>query len=220
MKLRAMSILALMAATFAAPGAQAETATTATPYAVARAGASCAASQYPKASAALFRATTPGSRKAARSDLAQLKNCNLYFFSNGKGELVPLAISLPEIDGMLAEALLRADGDKPAGLEPLPLQAKYERDWYPATGRPAVLDEMSVCLAAVAPTKVLAIFDTRPDSTEERAAFHAIVPDIGKCLQTGYQLNGDLPSMRSEFAEAMYHRIHTGTGQFGEGSAH
>jgi hypothetical protein len=110
--------------------------------------------------------------------------------------------------GMLAEAAIR-DRFADQTVEPLKLQATYDRPWFAATGRPRDIDEMSVCVADIDPAGVQRLLATTAETGEERAAVRALAPSLGPCLATGTKLSSNRQSLRAGLAEALYHRFTT-----------
>ena len=117
------------------------------------------------------------------------------------------SVSAPDdiLRGMLAEAALR-DVAVAADLGPLEAEPGYARNWFPATGRNAVVDEMAVCMAARHPIGIRKLLGTAPESSEELDVIKALGGVLAPCLPQGATLKANRQSFRAALAEAFYHR--------------
>ena len=110
--------------------------------------------------------------------------------------------------GLIAEQLLRQLDQRVSALPPLPLrQGYYRRTWFGGTGRDPVVDEMGACLGDTAPQGIRSILRTDPYTPEEKQAFGALTPVMGKCLSAGAKLTGNRQSVRAALADALYQRV-------------
>jgi hypothetical protein len=107
--------------------------------------------------------------------------------------------------GMIAEAVLKKNR-KLNGHTALGLLRAYPREWYGRTTRPLAIDEMAVCVAETNPNGIADLLGTTHGSPEEGVAMRALSPSLGLCLVAGTKLAANRLSLRSAFAEALYHR--------------
>jgi hypothetical protein len=122
-------------------------------------------------------------------------------------EVEGASVSAPDdvLRGMLAEAALR-DVAAAANLGPAPAEPSYMRDWFSATGRNAVVDEMAVCMAAQHPIGIRKLLGTTPESAEELEVVKALSGVLAPCLPQGATLKANRQAFRAALAEAYYHR--------------
>lgn len=167
--------------------------------------AECSANLYEPAVRAVLAARDADSLDKAKRPLHELRRCDFVYEVDANAEVFTMALDLPTMRGLYAEAMLR---NKKAddGLQPLPLVQNYNRDWFAITGRPTALDDMATCVAAIDPAGIQSIFKTKYGSEDEKLAVAALVPDYGQCLQTGFELRSDSKTIRQALAEALYHR--------------
>jgi hypothetical protein len=120
------------------------------------------------------------------------------------------SVSAPDdiMRGMYAEAALR-DVRAAADLGPLSAEPSYTRDWFAATGRQAVVDEMAVCMAAQHPIGIRKLLGTAPESPEELEVIRALGGVLAPCLPQGATLKANRQTFRAALAEAFYHRATT-----------
>ena len=110
--------------------------------------------------------------------------------------------------GFLAEELLRRRRTEVGRLPALTFrQGRYQRPWFGLTGRSETVDEMGACLSDTAPVELTALMATTVYTAEEKTAFAALIPMMGKCLVVGTKLTGNRQSLRAAFADALYQRL-------------
>ena len=107
--------------------------------------------------------------------------------------------------GMLAEAALR-DAKAAGDLGPNPAEAAYARNWFAATGRAPVVDEMAVCMAERHPIGIRKLLGTTPESAEELEVVQALGGVLAPCLPQGATLKANRQTFRAALADAFYHR--------------
>ena len=156
-------------------------------------------------------ASTRQAEEAAYSRLTGNVECFGMVFANDMVEERHIAIPPDILRGMLAEAALETSKDAVAALLPLPLQQIYQRDWYAITGRHISVDEMGACVADTNPAGVAALARTKPTSTEENAAFGALMDNFGKCLRAGVKLQASRPALRAALSDALFQRLNAPT---------
>lgn len=156
-------------------------------------------------------APTKEAAEAAQSRLMGNVQCFGMVFSNDMVEERHLNIPPDILRGMLAEAALERAQDKVSGLQPLPLQQIYQRNWYAVTGRHVSVDEMGACIADTNPSGINTLIHTAPTSNEENAAFGGLMDSLGKCLRAGVKLQASRPALRAALAEALYQRLNAPT---------
>lgn len=169
--------------------------------------AECIAAKYPSQTRAFLDARNMETQKTAEKSLDRSQLCDFRSFVDYNVEAINVRTERKIYRGLLAEGVLK-DSHHDNNLEPAPLQAKYDRAWFPMTGRDAVIDEMAVCIAAINPQGIRSIFKTLHNSKEEGAAFSAMGPSFGKCLESGVQLTANALALRTALAEALYHRAY------------
>lgn len=148
-------------------------------------------------------------RKEAALGLSRPVECDNFLPTNETVRQESASVFPPVWRGMLAEAVIRSKGLlKPnAPLMPaLAVVIEYKRDWFALTGRHADVDSMAVCVAESNPAIVVSLLRTKPQSTEEKAAVHAVVDALGPCLREGMTLSANGLSIRAALAEAYFHR--------------
>jgi len=128
-------------------------------------------------------------------------------FSNEMVEERRVTYPTDILRGMLAEAALGRSRDEVDALGPLPLQQVYQRTWFAVTGRHVSVDEMGACIADTNPAGVVALIRTQPVTSEENAAFGALMGNFGKCLRAGVKLQASRPALRAALAEALFQRL-------------
>jgi hypothetical protein len=152
-------------------------------------------------------ASTKEAADAAYRKLMGNIECFGMVFSNDMVEERHINIPPDILRGMLAEAALGRSKAEPMALQPLPLQQVYQRQWFAMTGRHVSVDEMGACVADTNPAGVLALTHTRPTSSEENAAFSALMGNFGKCLRAGVKLQASRQALRAALSEALYQRL-------------
>jgi hypothetical protein len=132
----------------------------------------------------------------------------------------------------LADALVRREfstGPLPSIKDAAPLvqpqldEAEYRPEWGEKV-KPAKLKELAdartqrlgviylahfgECVARADPVGTHALLMTRPDTTEESAAFRALNPMLGQCLTAGQSLTFSKPTLRGTLAMNYYRLAH------------
>lgn len=173
--------------------------------------ANCLVNKRHSAVVRLLAATdTPGLEASFKSMWGSELTCYSGFDDNDSGFVEARRVHFPLdlMRGMLAEQMLQSLRGQVAALPAMPLlQQPYRRSWFGGSSRNAVIDEMSVCMADTSPVEVNALLATDPYSAEEKTAFGAITPMIGKCLSAGAKLVGNRQSVRAALADALYQRV-------------
>ena len=113
--------------------------------------------------------------------------------------------------GMLSETALSRDEQRVAGLQPLPLQQIYQRNWFAITGRHISVDEMAACIADTNPAGIFTLIGTIPTTKEEGAAFAGLGGNLHSCLRAGTKLQASRQALRAALADALYQRLNAPT---------
>lgn len=169
--------------------------------------AECSVNLYAPAVRAVLAARDEKTLKKAQLPLQEIRRCNFAYEVDSNVEEFRMTWDPITMRGLYAETMLRKE-KAAQGLQPLPLQKSYDRDWFAMTGRPIALDDMAACVAAIDPAGVQAVLNTGYGSAEEKSAVSALGSDYGQCLQTGFQLRSDSKTIREALAEALYHRAY------------
>ena len=113
--------------------------------------AKCVANKRPDASVRMLSVVDfDGLRSAHRSIWSNELGCYSEFHD---GDDCRFATSFDIERGLIAEHLVREADNQVLALAALPLRpGTYKRDWFGGTGRSAVADEMSACLAETTPS--------------------------------------------------------------------
>lgn len=168
----------------------------------------CLSTRHPETAKVL--ATLPGSsdeatiiKKASKPDcLAQDKASMLRF-------------SLHSIRGPIAEAFLKRDFDMATGArrravlaETFPLvDAATLQQQPPLFAVVLKMLAFGQCVEKGDPTGTRAVFRTKVESAEERAALAALQPALGKCLEAGRSFKMTRFELRGYLAEGTYRNL-------------
>jgi len=165
----------------------------------------CDVSKRPEKAEAFLGALDPAQAEYEEGVLFKTRECSFGWLVDPNASEIRFSASQSVIRGMVAEILLERSKDDDA-LQPLEFQLHYPRSWHGLTSRDKAVDEMATCVADIDPQGIRKLLATDFESAEERAALRAVVPELGKCLQAGYKLDGNPLGLRTALAEALYYR--------------
>lgn len=147
--------------------------------------------------------TMPGSAEEA--------NVLVQFMSEGCPEFGDLTIEPALLRGTMAEALFERDFSSIGGKPKNPVAALFAIPAMEAFTQLAPIAKLKVallgfadCVVAAVPKETVKMLRTDPGGADERAAFTAIAPALGPCLNDGVKIEFNRTQLRGALAEAAY----------------
>jgi hypothetical protein len=108
----------------------------------------------------------------------------------------------PMLSGAIAEWFVRTDY-KTTDLKPLSGmndEALMKTPYAPRN----LMEDLGLCILRRDPAATRALFETKPVSEEEKAAFALVQPNVGPCLLKGETMKLNIPNLRAVLAYATY----------------